>query len=360
MTSHTGRIKVFLARNGIFVALVLLVALFGALNSNFLTVGNAQNILLQAAELGLIVFPLAFIIMSGSIDLSVGAVASAGAVTAGITMAATGSTVLGFVVGLTFGVLAGAINGFLISYLGLNPMVITLGFLSIWGGFALLLTGGKTVSRSDLPEDFRSIGTMSVGPVPIQIVILIVAILISWYVLNRHRIGREILAIGGNARASFLMGIRVKRVQFWVFVATGGSAALAGVLLSAKVQSASPTIGSGMELDALTVVLLGGVAFGGGIGRISGVIAGLLFFRVLRNGLVFLQASPFLQTVLVGLTLVVAVALDSSIQKIVKNSWAQLGRKATAETGGSGSPDSGGNITPIDTATPSAPTSAHR
>lgn len=347
MTSNTGQIKIFLARNGIFVALVLLIALFAVLNGNFLTVGNAQNVLLQAAELGLIALPLAFIVMTGSIDLSVGAVASAGAVTAGLTMAATGSTLLGFAVGLGFGVLAGAINGFLISYLGLNPMVITLGFLSIWGGFALLITGGKTVTRSQLPDDFRSIGTMSIGPVPIQIVVLAVAIALAWYLLNRNRVGREILAIGGNQRASFLMGIRVKRVQFWVFVATGASAALAGIMLAAKVQSASPSIGSGMELDALTVVLLGGVAFGGGIGRISGVVAGLLFFRVLRNGLVFLQASPFLQTVLVGLTLVVAVALDSSIQRIVKNSWAQLGKKAAAADGdGAGAGGGDGGISP--------------
>src|SRR5690606_25701058 len=102
---------------------------------------------------------------------------------------------------------------------------------------------------------------------------------------------------------------------------SGAFGAVAGLLLSAKVQSANPSIGSGLELEALTVVLLGGVAFEGGIGRISGVVAGLLFFRVLRSGLVFMQASPFLQTILVGATLIVAVALDKSIQRVIRSSW---------------------------------------
>jgi ribose transport system permease protein len=328
---NSGKVKIFLARNGIYVALVLLIAFFTSINPNFLSFGNAQNVLLQAVELGLVALPLALLVMSGSVDLSVGAVASAGAVTAGLVMSATGSTLLGIGAGLAFGILAGAINGFLVSYLGLNPIVVTLGFLSVWGGFALLITGGKTITRAALPEDFRAIGTATVGPIPIQIVILVLAVAVAWYLLNRNRVGKQILAIGGNKRSAFLMGLKVRRVQFGLFVVSGFFASFAGILLSAKVQSASPTIGSGMELEALTVVLLGGVAFEGGVGRISGVVAGLLFFRVLRNGLVFLQASPFLQTIIVGLTLVIAVALDSSIQKIVKRSWAQVGKKAIAE-----------------------------
>ncbi|MEX1079506.1 MAG: ABC transporter permease [Homoserinimonas sp.] len=327
----TGKLKIFLAQNGIFIALILLVALFGIMNPNFLSLGNAENILLQSVELGLIALPLAFLVMTGSVDLSVGSIASAGAVTSGMVMASTGSAVLGIAVGVGFGLMAGAINGFLVSFLGLNPIVVTLGFLSVWGGFALMLTGGKTVTRSDLPEDFREFGSATVGPLPVQIIALILAVAIAWYLLNRNSVGRRVLAIGGNGRAAFLMGIKVKQTRFWLFVASGLFSSIAGMLLAAKVQSASPTLGSGMELHALTVVLLGGVAFEGGVGRISGVIAGLLFFRVLRNGLVFMQASPFLQTILVGLTLVVAVALDSSIQRIVKNSWAQLGKKAIDE-----------------------------
>jgi ribose transport system permease protein len=324
----SSAITLFVAKNGIFAALVLLIALFAVLNPNFFTFGNAQNILLQSAELGIIVIPLAFLVMSGSLDLSVGSVASAAAVTSAMTMAATGSTLLGLAVALALGAVAGAINGFLIAYLRLNPIVVTLGLLSIWGGFAQLITGGKTVQRSSLPEDFRAIGTFSIGPVPLQIVLLVVVVALGWYFLRRNKLGKEVLAIGGNERAAHLMGINVRRRRFQLFVASGVAAAIAGVMLTAKVQSASPVIGSGMELQALTVVLLGGVAFEGGMGRISGVVAGLLFFKVLSNGLVFLQVSPFVQTILVGATLVVAVALDSSIQRMLRRAWAQLGKRA--------------------------------
>lgn len=246
-------------------------------------------------------------------------------------MAGTGSTLLGFVIAIGTGMAAGALNGFLVSYLRLNSFVVTLGALSVWGGFALLLSGGKTIPRSDLPDAFRAIGTLKVGPVPIQIIALAAVVALGWYVLNHTKFGKEIRAIGGNERAARLMGINVKRSRFLLFVASGAFAAFAGMLLSAKVQSANPTIGSGLELEVLTVVLLGGVAFEGGVGRISGVVAGLLFFRVLRAGLVFLQASPFLQTILVGATLIIAVALDSSIQKMIRGSWAKLGKKAVDE-----------------------------
>ncbi|UOQ60125.1 ABC transporter permease [Leucobacter rhizosphaerae] len=328
---NAERIKIFAAKNGIFLALIVLVAVFSILRPNFFSFANGQSILLQAAELGLIAIPAAFLIMSGTIDLSVGSVASAAAITGGLTMSSTGSTLLGFLVAIGTGVLTGALNGFLVSYMGLNSFVVTLGALSVWGGFALLLSDGRTIPRAELPETFRAIGTMKIGPVPIQIVALVVVIALGWYVLNHTKFGKEVKAIGGNERAARLMGVNVKRSRFLLFVATGAFAALAGMFLSAKVQSANPNIGSGLELEALTVVLLGGIAFEGGVGRISGVVAGLLFFRVLRAGLVFMQASPFLQTILIGATLIVAVALDSSIQRMIRSSWAKLGKKAVRE-----------------------------
>ena len=328
---NAERLKIFAAKNGIFLALIVLIAVFSILRPNFFSFANGQSILMQATELGIIAIPAAFLIMSGTIDLSVGAVASAAAITGGLAMAGTGSTLLGFVIAIGTGMAAGALNGFLVSYLRLNSFVVTLGALSVWGGFALLLSGGKTIPRSELPDAFRAIGTLKVGPVPIQIIALATVVALGWYVLNHTKFGKEIRAIGGNERAARLMGINVKRSRFLLFVASGAFAAFAGMLLSAKVQSANPTIGSGLELEVLTVVLLGGVAFEGGVGRISGVVAGLLFFRVLRAGLVFLQASPFLQTILVGATLIIAVALDSSIQKMIRGSWAKLGKKAADE-----------------------------
>lgn len=322
------RIAVLLTQNGIFIALLALIAFFSVVNPRFLSLQNSQSILLQVADLGLVALPLALIIMSGSIDLSVGSVASVSAIISAMTMTATGNWPLGFAAGLAFGALAGAINGALIAFLKLNPLVVTLGFLSVWGGLALFLVDGATVAG--LPAEFRALGSFKILGVPIQIVILVVVIALCWFLLNRRPFGREVLAIGGNERAAFLMGVRVRSVRMRLFVLTGILAALAGIMLSAKLQAATPTAGVGMEVQALTVVLLGGVAFEGGVGRISGVVLGLLFVGVLRNGLVIAGVSQFLQTILIGLTLVIAVALDSSIQRIVRARWTRIVKKRQA------------------------------
>lgn len=324
----TGSAKIFIARNGIFIAIILLTALFTLFNPNFLSLQNASNILKQAAELGIVALPVAFLLMAGAIDLSVGSIASASAIIGGLTMANTGDGWIGIAAALGFGMTAGAINGVLVSYLGYNPFVITLGTLSVWGGLALLLTSSSTIPRQDLPENFKALGSVTFGPIPLQVAILLIAIAVSWYVLNHTQFGRQLLAVGGNIRAARLMGIKAKRTQFLLFVATGTSAALAGMMYTAKLQSANPSVGSGLELNVLIVVLLGGVAFQGGSGRISSVVGGLLFYRVMLAGLAFIQASPYLQQVFIGALLVAAVVLDGSIQQIMRNTWAQLGKKA--------------------------------
>lgn len=315
------RIKILVIDNGIVIALIIAIVFFGWKNTGFLTIGNLENILLNITELGLIALPLAFLVMAGSIDLSLGSIASVGGIVSGQVMLSSGSVVMGIACGLLFGALAGSINGSLVSFAGLNPIVITLGFLAIWGGIALYLTGGA--SLYGFPEGFIELGTFAIGPVQIQVVLLLVAIGVSWFVLNRSSFGRQVLATGGNERAAFLMGIPVKRVRFLLYLVAGTCSALAGVLLAAKLQASPPTVGQGMELKALTVVLLGGVAFAGGIGRIGGVVAGLLFFGVLQNGLIIVGVSQFLQSVTVGLALVVAVILDGSVRKILTSSWTQ-------------------------------------
>lgn len=319
------KIKIVLAQNGVFGALLVMALIFAALNPRFLSFNNGSTILLQIAELGIIALPVAFVVMMGCADLSVGAIASCSAVIAGYALLASNNVVVGLLAGLAFGVFAGAVNGFLVAYLGLNTFVVTLGFLSVWSGLAFLLSGGKTLTG--LPKDFTRLGTFSIGFIPLQIAMLIVAVAASWYILNRTAKGKQILAVGGNNRAAHLMGVRVEATKFWVFVVTGALSAVAGMMLSAKLAAVSPAVGNGMELTALTVVLLGGIAFEGGTGRISGVVAGLLFVGVLRNGLVILGVSAYLQTVLVGLTLVVAVALDKSIQRIIRSAWQARARK---------------------------------
>ncbi|QOC26276.1 TetR family transcriptional regulator C-terminal domain-containing protein [Microbacterium hominis] len=194
------RIRLLLVQNGVLIALVLLIALFAILNPRFISVGNLQTIVLQIAELGLIALPVAFLIMQANVDLSVGSVATLSAVVGGLTMVGTGSPVAGIVVGVAVGACAGLVNGTLVSVLGLNSFVVTLGFMSAWSGLALFLTNGKTVSG--LPSSFTSLGSFAPFGVRIQIILLVAAIVVAWWVLNHTARGREILAVGGNLRAS--------------------------------------------------------------------------------------------------------------------------------------------------------------
>lgn len=321
---NLDRVKVMLAQNGTFGALAVLVVVFAIANPRFFSAANAQTVLSQIVELGLIALPLAFIVMSGAIDLSVGSIASLAGIVAGITMSTTGTIWLALLAALGVGAAAGAINGILIAVFRFNPMVVTLGFLSAWGGLALLLTNGHTLSG--LPADLALIDA-SFGPVSVKVIVLIGAIVAAWLILERTAFGRRVLAVGGNPRAAGYMGISVASVRFRLYLATGMLAGVAGFMLVAKVKAASPTLGSGLEIQALTVVLLGGVAFEGGFGRISGVVAGLLFVGVLRNGLVILGVSQFLQTIIVGLTLVLAVALDRGIQRMVRQTWSSAVRR---------------------------------
>ncbi|MFT4124559.1 MAG: ABC transporter permease [Microbacteriaceae bacterium] len=319
------RLRLMFVQNGVLVALVLLIALFAIVNPRFVSVGNLQTIVLQISELGLISLPVAFLIMQGNVDLSVGSVATLGAVVGGLTMTGTGSVVAGIAVGLVVGLAAGLLNGLLISVLGLNSFVVTLGFMSAWSGLALFLADGKTISG--LPTGFTAIGSFTVFGVRVQIILLVLAIVIAWYALNHTARGREILAVGGNLRASQLMGLKIHRIRVSTYVVTGVVAAFVGLLLGAKLGAVSPIVGDGMELSALTVVLLGGVAFEGGSGRIRSVLYGLAFVGVLKNGLVILGISAYIQTILVGLTLVLAVALDRGIQQAVARSIASSARR---------------------------------
>jgi ribose/xylose/arabinose/galactoside ABC-type transport system permease subunit len=312
-------VQYVLARNGTLIGVVVLIAIFTLLNDRFLSFRNAEIIGQAIAELGVIAIPLALLVIAGSVDLSVGSIASMSGIVAGKVMVNTGSATLGILAGLGFGIGAGAINGFLVSYLSLNSIVVTLGFLAVWGGTALYIVDGQTVAG--LPSTFTDLATVQILGITIQIYILALAILVGWLVLTRLPYGRHLYAVGGNPRGAFLMGVSIKRVRFLMFVGVGAAAALGGLMLTAKLNAATPSAGAGIELDALTVVLLGGVAFAGGAGRVSGVVAGLLFVGVLQNGLVVTGTSQFLQQIFLGLTLIAAVALDDTIRSFAHRTW---------------------------------------
>lgn len=309
----------FIARNGTLVGCVILILFFYYWNQNFLSMGNVRNVGEAISALGVVAIPLALLVIAGGVDLSVGSVASLSGAVGALVMISTGSTLLGIASGLAVGAVAGTVNGVLVSYFKFNSIVITLGALSVWGGLALHLTGGRTVAG--LPPDFTNLGVIRIGGMSLDIFVLLLAVVYGFIMLGVLPYGRKLRAVGGSNRAAFLMGVPVERVQFLMFVQVGLAASIAGLMLAAKLAAATPITGQGMEINALTVVLLGGVAFTGGVGRIGGVLAGLLFVGVLRNGLVFMGTSQFLQQVLIGLTLIVAVAFDDTVRRFSKHQW---------------------------------------
>jgi ribose/xylose/arabinose/galactoside ABC-type transport system permease subunit len=323
----TPKLKILFAQYSPFVTLLIAIVIFSALSPRFATPANLQVILSNSAELGLLVMPLALLVMSGNIDLSVGSVVSMGSITGAAVMVATSSASLGIAAAIIFGACAGAVNGLLISVFGMNPIVVTLGFLSVWGGLALFLTKG--VSNADMPDAFLDLLRLKFGPVSIQVFLLLTVTVLSWFLLNKRPLGREILAVGGSKRAAYLIGINVKRIEFLLYVSTGAFAGLVGVMLAGKLASASPSQGLGLEINALLVILIGGVAFEGGSGRISGVVAGLLLIGALNNGLIIIGVSQFLQSMIIGLVMVLAVALERTLRQSVRSAWLQIGEKST-------------------------------
>jgi ribose/xylose/arabinose/galactoside ABC-type transport system permease subunit len=279
---------------------------FWYLSPAFLTLSNLANVARQVAALSLVAWGQAVVILSAGIDLSVGSIAALVSVFAAMGMQQYG--VIGFVsFGLATGLVAGLINGLAIGRLRLAPFIATLGMLSIARGLALTTTGGVPIFG--LPESaIYQIGRGYVGPVPIPVLIAAAGVVATWLLLYRTRFGMHVYAIGGNEEAATLAGVNVNRTKLLIYVYSGLMAAIAGLVLTGRVQSGQPLLAEGLELQAIGAVVIGGVSLFGGKGRLSGVIWGVILMGILANGLNLLGVSTFAQRIVVGVVIIIAVA----------------------------------------------------
>jgi len=321
MSKNQTSAKDLLAKSQSLIALLLMVIAMSVLSDSFLTPENGWNILRQISVNLCLSIGMTLIILSGGIDLSVGAIlAFAGAVAAGVLkngieipmfdvllqFTLAGAIVSGIGVGLALG----WFNGFVITRFKLPPFVATLGMFSIARGLTMLWTGGFPVTG--LGEDFAYIGTgVFLGvPMPVWITATFVA---AFVVLTKKtRFGRHLYAVGGNERAALLTGLRVKKIKIWVYTLGGGLAGIAALLHTARLDSAQPNAGLGYELDSIAAVVIGGTSLSGGRGSVMGTVLGCLIIGVLNNGLALLSVSPFWQQVVKGLVILVAVAIDKA------------------------------------------------
>ena len=295
--------------NILIVALLILIIYFGFYSSAFLSFSNFSIILTNDAPIGVLVAFMTLLVIAGHVDLSVGANIAFSGTLAALANSKWGiSDPLSILVGLGAGAGIGAINGILCGFLRLNPIIVTLGMLSVVRGAILLIEPTDAYGLGGL---FNLIGNGSVLGIPILLLIVTVAFMISAVFVSLTVWGRHIYALGINPQAAFLAALPVRGLPFALYVITGLAAGVAGVLLVARLDGTSPgSLGLQMELQALTIILLGGVAFAGGRGRILGVVTAWIFLGVLTNGLTLLDITPYVQLVAAGLALVLAAGLD--------------------------------------------------
>jgi ribose transport system permease protein len=284
-----------------------------ALTPHFLTISNLLNIAEQATIIAIIAVGMTFVIITGGIDLSVGSVlAFAGVVMASVLHSGL-PLPLALVVGLGAGLLCGLVNGLLITVGRLPPFIATLGMMSVARGAALMFTEGRPISG--FSESFRSLATGEVLRVPAPVIIMIGVYVIAHFVLRRTKLGRYTYAIGGNEEAALLSGINVKLYKTMVYGLAGLLSGLAAILLTARLNSAQPIAGMSYELDAIAATVIGGTSLLGGEGTVVGTLIGALIMAVLRNGLNLLGVSSFIQQIVIGTVIIVAVLIDMALKR---------------------------------------------
>jgi ribose transport system permease protein len=295
-----------------FVVLIVLFVLLGA--PNFLTFGNASDILRLSAPIMVVAVPLAFLLIMGHVDLSVGSNVAFTAVVLGLLVTELNvDVVLAAIAALIAGAAVGLFNGLAVTRVGLSPIIVTLGTLTAVRGLALWLAPG---SVHGFGADFVAMAYGGIFGIPYLVIAEVVVICVGAYFLVWSPIGRHVLAIGVNEEATFLSGIAVRRTILAAYVATGLAAGLAGVMYAMLLNSApAGTLGIGFELQVLTAVMLGGVAFSGGRGTIGGVVLGVLFLAILRNGLILMNAQIAVANVVMGAALLISAALDRATLK---------------------------------------------
>jgi ribose transport system permease protein len=300
------------------VALLVEIIIFSQFSQYFFTTENLLNISLQASITAIIAAGMTFVILTAGIDLSVGSlVAFAGILATSVIKINIPpvylSLTLGILAGLLFGVFSGYIAGIFVTKFKITPFIVTLALMAIWRGASFVYTEGKPVW--ELPEAFSYLGGGRIIGVPVPTIIMIVIFIVSHIVLTKTRFGRYVYAVGGNLEAARLAGIKTNKILISVYIISGVLSALAGILLASRINSGQPNAGLMYELDVIAAVVVGGTSLFGGRGTIIGTFLGAMLIAVLRNGLNLLNVGSYVQQVIVGLVILLAVLLDQLRKK---------------------------------------------
>lgn len=309
----TLNIKQLLIEQRSLIALFLLIAVVSSLNPNFFTIDNFLNIFRQTSINAIIAIGMTFVILIAGIDLSVGSVLALSGAVAASLISRDISVYIVVPLILCFGAGLGLVNGALVAFGKVQAFMATLIMMLMLRGLTMIYTNGRPITTgfSDNADTFSSIGTGFIWGIPVPVWLMLLLFGIGWYVLSQTRIGRYIYALGGNESATALSGININRVKLFVFAVSGLLAALAGLIVTARLGSAQPTAGSGYELDAIAAVVVGGTSLMGGKGRIFGTLIGALIIGFLSNALNLLNIDSYYQLVAKALVILAAVILDN-------------------------------------------------
>ena len=300
-------------RFGTVIGLAVLCVALWILTPHFLTVSNLLNIAEQTSINAIVAVGMTFVILSGGIDLSVGSIVALSGVVLGTALQGGQPILVALLLALVVGLACGMANGALISWGGLPPFIVTLGTMSIGRGAALLFTEGRPVSGFD--ASFRVLATGRAGFIPAPVIAMVLVYLVAHFVLTRTTFGRYVYAIGGNEEATRLSGVAVRFHKTMIYGVSGLMSGAAAVILTARLNSAQPIAGMMYELDAIAATVIGGTSLMGGEGSLAGTLVGALIMGVLRNGLNLLGVSSFLQQIVIGGVIVIAVLLDTVLKR---------------------------------------------
>lgn len=305
-----------ISKYAIPLALVLLIVIFSFTSDAFLTSRNILNILRQVSIVGICAVGMTFVILTGGIDLSVGSVIGVSVVSTASLMVGGVHPVIAVIIALLIGVVIGLINGLFINEIGIPPLITTLAMMTALRGIAYKVTEGLPVYG--FPKSFAVIGQGYVSIVPVPVIIMVIIFIVGYILITKTRFGRYVYGIGGNEEATRLSGVNVKKTKYKIYMLESLLASVAGIVLLSRVNSGQPNAGNGYEMDIITAVVLGGVSISGGIGKITGVITGVLLMGVLTNGMILTNVDEYTQWIVKGAVLLLAVSLDQISHKLKK------------------------------------------
>jgi ribose/xylose/arabinose/galactoside ABC-type transport system permease subunit len=293
--------------------IVVLVAVFGAINSSFFSINNIINIFRQTSVLSLVAIGMALIIIDGGFDLSVGANLAVGGAIGAMVMGLSGNSALAIISILVTCTLIGTLNGVAVGVLNINPFMFTLAMAALTRGLTLGLMNAQSVGIQDAA--FLWLGSTQIGILPVVMIFVVIAYIVFYFILSRNAFGLKIYAVGGNIQAARASGINTKMIVTYTYIITGLLVGIGSVITIGRIGSVQPWVGVGLEFDVITAVIIGGVSLRGGEGTMLGTFLGALTIGILINGLSFMAIDPFFQYIIRGIIIIVVVLIDNIMHK---------------------------------------------